>query len=252
MAKLYYRYGAMGSSKSANILMVRYNYEEREQYAVLLKPKVDNRDGERVIQSRIGLSAPAGYVDEFLEEIADVWKKEDEEHFYHGQKVDAVLVDEAQFLTPEEVDILSDLVDFYEIPVICYGLRTDFMNRLFPGSRRLMEIADVIEEVPTVCWCGRRAQYNTRYADGKIVNMDLAHNDKVKFVVMSFDAGTGLSEHAAPGEALVMALDGEAVIGYEGQEQVIHTGETFKFDKFGKHSVSATKQFKMALLLVLE
>ena len=117
MAKLYYRYGAMGSSKSANILMVRYNYEEREQYAVLLKPKVDNRDGERVIQSRIGLSAPAGYVDEFLEEIADVWKKEDEEHFYHGQKVDAVLVDEAQFLTPEEVDILSDLVDFYEIPV---------------------------------------------------------------------------------------------------------------------------------------
>ena len=72
MAKLYYRYGAMGSSKSANILMVRYNYEEREQYAALLKPKVDNRDGERVIQSRIGLSAPAGYVDEFLEEIADV------------------------------------------------------------------------------------------------------------------------------------------------------------------------------------
>ena len=87
------------------------------------------------------------------------------------------------------------------------------------------------------------------YQEGKIVNMDLAHNDKMKFVVMSFDAGTGLSEHAAPGEALVMALDGEAVIG---QEQVIHAGETFKFDKFGKHSVSATKQFKMALLLVLE
>ena len=85
------------------------------------------------------------------------------------------------------------------------------------------------------------------YQEGKIVNMDLAHNDKMKFV-----AGTGLSEHAAPGEALVMALDGEAVIGYEGQEQVIHAGETFKFDKFGKHSVSATKQFKMALLLVLE
>ena len=90
------------------------------------------------------------------------------------------------------------------------------------------------------------------YQEGKIVNMDFIHNDKMKFVVMSFDAGTGLSEHAAPGEALVMALDGEAVIGYEGQEQVIHAGETFKFDKFGKHSVSATKQFKMALLLVLE
>ena len=83
--------------------------------------------------------------------------------------MDAVLVDEAQFLSPEEVDTLSDLVDFYNIPVICYGLRTDFLNHLFPGSRRLMEIADIIEEVPTVCWCGRRAQCNTRYANGKIV-----------------------------------------------------------------------------------
>ncbi len=90
------------------------------------------------------------------------------------------------------------------------------------------------------------------YQEGRIVNMDLAHNDKMKFVVMSFDAGTGLSEHAAPGEALVMALDGEAVIGYEGEEHVIRAGETFKFDKFGKHSVRAEKQFKMALLLVLE
>ena len=130
----------MGSSKSANILMVRYNYEERGQYAVLLKPRTDNRDGEDEIKSRIGLSAPA-----------------------------AVLVDEAQFLSPEEVDRLSDIVDFYDISVLCYGLRTDFLNHLFPGSRRLMEIADVIEEVPTVCWCGRRAQCNTRYANGKIV-----------------------------------------------------------------------------------
>lgn len=86
MAKLYYRYGAMGSSKSANILMVRYNYEEREQYAVLLKPKVDNRDGERVIQSRIGLSAPAGYVDEFLEEIAMSGKKKMRNIFTTGRR----------------------------------------------------------------------------------------------------------------------------------------------------------------------
>lgn len=77
--------------------------------------------------------------------------------------------DEAQFLSAEEVDTLSDIVDFYEIPVLCYGLRTDSLNHLFPGSRRLMESADVIEEVPTVCWCGKRAQCNTRYADGKIV-----------------------------------------------------------------------------------
>ena len=91
------------------------------------------------------------------------------EYLYHGKKVNAILVDEAQFLSPEEVDALSDIVDFYEIPVLCYGLRTDFLNHLFPGSRRLMEIADVIEEVPTVCWCGKRAQCNTRYSNGKIV-----------------------------------------------------------------------------------
>lgn len=169
MAKLYFRYGAMGSSKSANILMVRYNYEERGQYAVLLKPRTDNRDGEHEIQSRIGLSAPAEYVDEFLKEIAEFWDDETSEYTYHGKKVDAILVDEAQFLSPEEVDTLSDIVDFYNIPVLCYGLRTDFLNHLFPGSRRLMEIADVIEEVPTVCWCGKRAQCNTRYANRKIV-----------------------------------------------------------------------------------
>lgn len=169
MAKLYFRYGAMGSSKSANILMVRYNYEERGQFAILLKPKTDNRDGEHIIKSRIGLSADALYVDEFLNDISDIWHKGNSEYTYNGKTVSAILVDEAQFLNPEEVDALSDIVDFYNIPVLCYGLRTDFLNHLFPGSKRLMEIADVIEEVPTVCWCGKRAQCNTRYSDGKIV-----------------------------------------------------------------------------------
>ena len=90
------------------------------------------------------------------------------------------------------------------------------------------------------------------YADGRIVNMDVAHNDKMKFVVMAFDEGTGLSEHAAPGEALIFALDGEGVIGYEGREHPIKAGENFHFAKAGLHSVKATKQFKMALLLTLE
>ena len=88
---------------------------------------------------------------------------------YHGKKVDAILVDEAQFLSEKDVDALSDIVDFCNIPVLCYGLRTDFQSHLFTGSKRLLEIADVIEEVPTVCWCGKRAQCNTRYANGKIV-----------------------------------------------------------------------------------
>ena len=122
-----------------------------------------------MIQSRMGLSAPAEYVDEFLAEIGKTWSKDSEEYCYHGQKVNAVLVDEAQFLSAEEVDVLSDLVDFYGIPVLCYGLKTDFQNHVFEGSGRLMEVADVIEEVPTVCWCGRRAKCNARFADGKIV-----------------------------------------------------------------------------------
>lgn len=90
------------------------------------------------------------------------------------------------------------------------------------------------------------------YQDGEIANMGLVHNEKMKFVVMSFDAGTGLSEHAAPGEALVFALDGEGIIGYEGKQYTLRPGETFKFDKLGRHSVTAEKRFKMALLLVLE
>lgn len=154
MAKLYFRYGAMGSSKSANILMVHHNYKERGQYAVLLKPRVDNRDGKHKITSRIGLSAPAEYVEDFLKEVSKTWRiieGDSKEYTYHGKRVDAILVDEAQFLSEKDVDALSDIVDFCNIPVLCYGLRTDFQNHLFTGSKRLMEIADVIEEVPTVC-----------------------------------------------------------------------------------------------------
>lgn len=91
-----------------------------------------------------------------------------------------------------------------------------------------------------------------QYQDGKIVNMDVVHNDKMKFVVMAFDKGTGLSEHAAPGEAMIFALDGEAIIGYEGKEHVLKSGENFHFAKAGKHYVKADKKFKMALLLTLE
>lgn len=108
-------------------------------------------------------------MDEFIQTISETWNAENAEYLYQGKKVDAVLVEEAQFLSEEEADTLSDIVDFYHIPVLSYGLRTDFLNHLFLGSRRLMEIADVIEEVPTVCWCGKRAQCNTRYANGKIV-----------------------------------------------------------------------------------
>ena len=173
MAKLYFRYGAMGSSKTANALMVRYNYEEKGQYAVMLKPRIDDRDGATRVWSRIGLSAEASFVEDFLAEAERNWFPFLRDGVLTRQEGDwnryaAIIVDEAQFLTARQVEALSDIVDYFDIPVICYGLRTDFTSSLFEGARRLMELADRIEEIPTVCWCGRRAHFNARFADGKI------------------------------------------------------------------------------------
>ncbi len=160
MSKLYFRYGAMGSSKTANALMVRYNYEEKGKNAILLKPRLDNRDGEKVVKSRMGLEYACEFVEDFLERTKD--KKD-------WSDLDAIIVDEAQFLTREQVERFSDIVDYDGVPVICYGLRTDFQSVLFPGSMRLVELADKIEEIPTVCWCGKRAHFNARIADGRMV-----------------------------------------------------------------------------------
>jgi thymidine kinase len=166
MAKLYFRYGAMGSSKTANALMVRYNYVEKGQNALLLKPAVENRDGEMVIKSRIGLSSECETVESFLKNVQENWflKKDGSWKNY-----DCIIIDEANFLSESDVDKLAEIVDTFNIPIICYGLRTDFTGHLFEGSRRLMEIADKIEEVPTVCWCGHRAHFNARVFNGEIV-----------------------------------------------------------------------------------
>ena len=159
MAKLVFNYGAMGSSKTANALMVRYNYMERGKKVLLLKPKIENRDGEKIIRSRIGLEAECEYVEDVIEEPA-----------YNGlSEYDAIIVDEAQFLTGKQVDRLSDIVDNFDIPVLCFGLRADFRGHFFSGSQRLMEIADSIEEIKTICWCGRKATFNARLKDGKVI-----------------------------------------------------------------------------------
>ena len=157
MAKLYFRYGAMGSSKTANILMVRYNYLEKGKKVALLKPDIENRDGKMKIKSRIGLEAECEYVSVFLKRF-----------FSSPYELDAILIDEAQFMSKEEVEKFAYIVDIFEIPVLCYGLRTDFQTKLFPASKRLFELADVIEEIPTICFCGKRAQMNARVVDGKI------------------------------------------------------------------------------------
>ncbi len=156
MPKLIFRYGAMGSSKTANALMVRYNYVEKGKKVVLLKPKCENRDGEKTIRSRIGLEDPCEFAEEFLEQ-------------YSGELYDCIIVDEVQFLAPEVIDRLSDLVDTYGITVICYGLRTDFKSELFPGAKRIMELADDIEQIKTICWCGKRAHFNARILNGQMV-----------------------------------------------------------------------------------
>ena len=155
MAKLYFRYGAMGSSKTANAIMVQYNYRERGQSALLVKPAMENRDGARIIASRSGLSAPCVYIEDLtLEEAA---------------KHDCIIVDEAQFLTKEQVEKLVLIVDDLNVPVVAYGLRADFQGNLFEGSHWLLAWADSIEEVKTVCWCGKKATWNARIADGKVV-----------------------------------------------------------------------------------
>lgn len=150
MAKLYYRYGAMSSSKTANAIMVHYNYEERGQNALLVKPRIDLRDGLHTIKSRSGLSEECVLFDEL---DIDAIK---------AHKYDCIIVDEAQFLLKEEVLFLTDVVDLYNIPVICYGLRADFSGNFFPGSQWLMAWADTIEEIKTICWCGRKAICNAR------------------------------------------------------------------------------------------
>ena len=154
MAKLSFRYGAMGSSKTANILMIKYNFEEKGKTAILLKPKCENRDGDTRIRSRIGLEAECLFVEDFLDNPIEC---------------DCILVDEAQFLTKDQVDQLSDIVDIKNIPVICFGLKTDFQSNLFEGSKRLIELADEIEEITTICWCGKKARFNARVIDGKVV-----------------------------------------------------------------------------------
>lgn len=155
MAKLYFRYGAMGSSKTANAVMVQYNYQERGQKALMLKPRLDNRDGERVVGSRAGLHAACSY----MEEIDQLPLRD----------YDCVIVDEAQFLKKAQVERLVEIVDQMNIPVICYGLRTDFQGNLFEGSQWLLAWADTIEEVKTVCWCGKKATCNARVAGGRVI-----------------------------------------------------------------------------------
>ena len=141
MAQLYFKYGAMGSSKTANALMARFNYEERGQATLLVKPRLDTRDGDHMVSSRIGLTHPCIYFDE-MQQMTDE----------QLQQYACIIVDEAQFLQKADIYYLVHLVDDCNIPVMCYGLRADFKGELFPGSYHLLVMADKLEEVKTICW----------------------------------------------------------------------------------------------------
>jgi thymidine kinase len=156
MAKLYFRYGVVSSAKTLNLLAVAHNYQLQGKRVVIIKPKLDTRFGEDVVASRSGLSAKA-----------DVLVDDDglPDKLWTG--IACVLVDEAQFLTARVVDQLHSVAHHEGVPVICYGLRTDFRRRLFPASQRLFELADSIEEVKTTCFfCNRKATFNQRLIAG--------------------------------------------------------------------------------------
>ena len=154
MAKLYFKYGAMGSSKTANALITRFNYQERNMKVWLIKPSIDDRDGANIIRSRIGLEATA----DIMTPDADIFSLFEKDH----KDCNVIITDECQFFTPEQIDQLRKIVDVYDMPVMCFGLRTDFLTHLFPGSRRLFEVADSITEIKTICSCGNKATVNAR------------------------------------------------------------------------------------------
>ena len=174
MAKLYFKYGVMGSSKSAQALIAKFNYEEMGMSVWLIKPSVDTRDGAGTIKSRIGIVQQAQVItpDQCIIE-------EYEKAGTHN----VIIADESQFFTPKQIDELRTLVDGKNLPVLCFGLRTDFSTRFFPGSMRLMELADSITEIKMVCACGRKATVNARIDEnGNIITQGeqvfLGGNDK--------------------------------------------------------------------------
>ncbi|MBS6364595.1 MAG: thymidine kinase [Actinomycetaceae bacterium] len=163
MAKLYFRYGAMNSGKSTALLQVAYNYEERGQHVLVIKPRVDVRGNDTVV-SRLGVTRS---VDVLLDSTDDVF--EALEATGRMASTSAILVDEAQFLTPRQVDDFLRVAVMDGIPVLAYGIRTDFRTNAFPGARRLLEISHSLEELKTICRCGKKAVFNGRIVNGSFI-----------------------------------------------------------------------------------
>jgi len=182
--KLYFRYGVMGSSKTAQALMTRFNYEQQGYKVLLMKPKIDNRDdnnNKTVIKSRIGLEANA-YAFSLDENIIESYNK-----ISKNQKYDVIICDESQFCTTKQIEEFKTLTE--KLPVFCYGLKTDFKSHLFEGSKRLLEIADSLTEIKSICECGRKAIINARFLNNQIVTsgsvVDIGGDEKYKPICYS-------------------------------------------------------------------
>lgn len=176
MAKLYFKYGAMNSGKSDTLLKTAFNYTERGLTVIIIKPAIDSKGGAKIVTR-------AGY-----EKNVDILAGDDmnlEKEVLKNNNVAVVLVDESQFLTHEHISQLFHLAKGHDISVICYGLRADFRTEMFPGSKRLFEVADNIEKLPTMCFCGSQAEFNTRKLNGEYVfrgdQVAIDGEDKVEY-----------------------------------------------------------------------
>mgnify|MGYP001118580315 FL=1 len=169
MAKLYFRYGAMNSGKSTALLQAAYNYEERGQSVLLAKPAIDTKADDQ-IASRLGVSRTVDFLIEPDADAGALFRAERERsRAATGVDISCLLIDEAQFLTPQQVDDLFRIAIYDNTPVLAYGIRSDFLTAAFPGSRRLLEIAHTLEELKTICRCGRKAVFNGRVIDRRFV-----------------------------------------------------------------------------------
>lgn len=163
MSKLYYRFGVMGAGKTIDVIRCAYNYREKGLRAIVLKPSADTRTIDS-IKSRTGSEIPCGVIHREENLLQSLIYGE-----FNCRHADVIIIDEAQFLTAEQVEQLHLITREYDIPVICYGLKTDFQTHLFEGSKRLLELAESIVEIKSICWCGRKATQNARVIDGKFI-----------------------------------------------------------------------------------
>jgi len=169
VSKLYFRYGAMNSGKSTALLQAAHNYEERGQRVLLAKPQIDTK-GDRSIVSRLGVTREVDFTIGPDDSILDVFQQHRDRVLAEtGEPVACLLIDEAQFLTPAQVEDALRIATLLNVPVLAYGIRTDFQTVAFPGSRRLLEVAHSLEELKTICRCGRKAVFNGRTVDGRFV-----------------------------------------------------------------------------------